>query len=538
MHWLLLLAVSAPVPDWHGWENYAQRYPLSLKNRPGKTYYVRRAKGDDFADGSSRTMAFKSVKRACEVAEPGDTVIVGKGDYVEQLSPTNGGRFPDATILFFADVDGVFTGDAGPVRLISEHSTPILLDQATGIEIIGFQIVARIQLPDQRREPPKYLEFVGVEMLDSSAIFRCCEIVGAETGVLAKRSLVRFEDCQIRGASKSAISSENSQCWVVGGRLRDNVGPAVLARTADPHAAVQTNHNEKPIQPLRELAKKEFSVQLQRCQVDNNRGGGLISLEVPTAIDGCVIQNNGRDAILADGAPQLIVRDSLVLQNAGRGCVTLGNGKNFVERSVLRGNHEWGVESKNADIQITNCLVVDNGQGINIASQGRLIQASIWHATVANNRGQVPTEVNPSSQFSSYRNHCFGVLQQGGELEVVNSIIAANGQFGLHRYSGILKHHHNLVHGHEENFFGTEQGDFELIAEPRFVNAAEGNYELRRNSRAINLATDPGQRATFDLIGNERVLHRRADVGCFEFPGQPGVRAILRWEEIGSNHRH
>ena len=79
----------------------------------GGSFYVS-TKGDD-ADPGSKRKPFGTLRRACEVAQPGDTVFLRGGDYAETLAPRQSG-LPGAPITFsrYADekvMPGVRTAD-------------------------------------------------------------------------------------------------------------------------------------------------------------------------------------------------------------------------------------------------------------------------------------------------------------------------------------------------------------------------------------------------------------------------------------------
>jgi len=84
------------------WDGEVRSFTTPARFTPKRrTLYVSKADGDDANDGLTRATAFASVHRASRVAEPGDTVIVGAGEYFGLLRPVHSGM-PNAPIVFQA----------------------------------------------------------------------------------------------------------------------------------------------------------------------------------------------------------------------------------------------------------------------------------------------------------------------------------------------------------------------------------------------------------------------------------------------------
>lgn len=78
------------------------------------TYYVRMS-GNDANDGLSPDTAFRTITKACSVANAGDTVYIGAGNYNEyNISFANTGS-DAATIKIIGDYAGTYTGDPGMI---------------------------------------------------------------------------------------------------------------------------------------------------------------------------------------------------------------------------------------------------------------------------------------------------------------------------------------------------------------------------------------------------------------------------------------
>jgi len=84
------------------WESETRSFttPASFEPRR-RTFFVSALNGDDANDGLSKEKAWASLHKASRSAEPGDRVIVGKGEYFGLLRPVNSG-LPGAPIVFEA----------------------------------------------------------------------------------------------------------------------------------------------------------------------------------------------------------------------------------------------------------------------------------------------------------------------------------------------------------------------------------------------------------------------------------------------------
>jgi len=66
------------------------------------TYHVKADGGSDSNSGTSSTAAFRSIQKAAEMAQPGDTVLVYAGTYRERVKPPRGGSGENTRITYMA----------------------------------------------------------------------------------------------------------------------------------------------------------------------------------------------------------------------------------------------------------------------------------------------------------------------------------------------------------------------------------------------------------------------------------------------------
>lgn len=110
---------------------------------PPDTLYVRE-RGNDNNTGVTPEDAFRSIARAVQDAVPGQTIIVGPGDYTVPSGLGTGSIDIDDVageeLLLFADRDGSLTGDrAGEVLIDARNNFGIRVSRSSNVTIDGFR---------------------------------------------------------------------------------------------------------------------------------------------------------------------------------------------------------------------------------------------------------------------------------------------------------------------------------------------------------------------------------------------------------------
>ena len=93
------------------WESAARDFTTSDQLREPRTCYVSNS-GDDAADGRSVGTAWRSLRKACFEAGPGDTVLVQPGVYRDRFAPLSSGT-RDRRVTFRADGGEVLIDGGG-----------------------------------------------------------------------------------------------------------------------------------------------------------------------------------------------------------------------------------------------------------------------------------------------------------------------------------------------------------------------------------------------------------------------------------------
>ena len=161
-------------------------------------YYVRIAGNDERGSGRSPADAFRSIRRALDVVTPGDTIIVGPGNYGGQITfPTSG--TPEEPIRLAADPTGALTGDvAGPV-VISAGLVGFQLTQASYIVVDGFEIVGAQETGIRVRNGSNNItvrncvvrdgrDGIRVEDSDDIVLFNNLIVFNGQRGIVVERS--------------------------------------------------------------------------------------------------------------------------------------------------------------------------------------------------------------------------------------------------------------------------------------------------------------------------------------------------------------
>lgn len=296
---------------------------------------------------------------------------------------------------------------------------------------------------------------------------------------------------------------------------------------------------------------------IRDCNISNNsapnsNGGGIccISGLTPILITNCTIKNN--TSRFGSG---IFIDNYATIAN----CVISGN-----SGDVFSGAIE-GIEGRGGQGQISNCIISDNtGAGL------YAFDGSISNCIITNNSndGGIYRCNGPISNCLIANN---STDDAGGGIEVTacsntisNCTITGNGTYGIYSWFGSNAVFHNCLVWGNGNYQiaisdyglrpssltflfcdvegGTSSvqailcdgctviwGDGNFDLDPCFIDAANGNYQLKTGSPCVNAgdpnyAADPCEK---DLYGDSRILFDRLDIGCDEWSGGADIRFNL-----------
>ena len=248
----------------------------------------------------------------------------------------------------------------------------------------------------------------------------------------------------------------------------------------------------------------------------------------------CVFASNSADShsgVIDECPTGITFEDCLFTNNVSR--TRGGVGAHFggtIRRSRLVGNQGAGIYGGLLWIEdrsngsrlgsvLENCLVTANvgGQGVILSAA----YTTIRNCTIVSNRC--------SSD---------GALRAGGSVR--NTIVAGNysgtgDDLALSNWTGSAS---IAVSCCIPNHDSSTLGEGSIAADPRFVDAAAGDYTLRWNSPCVNAGANASVReGELDLVGNPRIhrfggraKHDVVDMGCYESPFRrtKGLQVLIR----------
>lgn len=441
--------------------------------------------GDDTGPGTA-DQPFRTIQRGLDAAgQPGDTVTVRAGTYAEHLTLRSAGtRRGFVTLQAAAGERPVLDGTGLP----GGHM--IFLQNISYVRIVGFELAHNH----------------GV--LDGSAI----RIEGSGSHIEIRNNVIH----DLRGQSAMGITVYGTAARPMSRIIID--GNQVYDAEPAPSEAIVLNGNVR-----------NFQITNNTVHDVNNIGIDLIGGE--------------RDIHPTQGARLGVVRGNVVF-----------NARSTYEDGFAAGIYVDG----GADIVIENNVSHHNDIGMEIGAENR---GAVAHSiTVRNNliyendkaglafggfdrsagRVQASTFVNNTVYGNDTRGVGFGQLwiQYASNNVVASNIFYANAhQMLLASDAGNSRNklNHNVWYaagdagsarftwnGVEYATFdayraGTGQDRRSVLADPRFVDAAAGDFHVRTGSPAIDVASpSPSQFAPTDFAGRRRPAGPRADAGAFE----------------------
>lgn len=241
-------------------------------------------------------------------------------------------------------------------------------------------------------------------------------------------------------------------------------------------------------------ASAPAQLSLSNCRIDGYAGYGVLNYYGRLAMDRCTLS----------GMPQ----------SASYGIYGYMSDAIVVDSTTVYGNRGWAVVSYGNNLLLRNSVLANSGNGLyTYHYPGRGTASQIWNCTVGNCPG-------------------YGLYQQFGSCEILNTIIAANnGSYALVNQSGTMYHANNILFGYRRLFYGTSQGEGEILSDPRFTDPSAGDYSITANSSAINQGRDMSGKVEVDLAGVSRPVAQKWDIGAYEYPYPAGSVRVINWIE-------
>jgi len=454
--------------------------------------------GADIVVSTDGAGAFRSIQRAIDAANYGDTIIVNPGIYEETL------------VL----VSGITIRGAGAAHTIIRSSygyQPVVKGGSVGavtIEDIALERVASI------------LESMVVDIQSSHITFRNCRIAGGQQGGLRSTGVTTLllDGCSVENNAGYGLQiSCASQLDINNCRIANN--GSIGQYLHDTHATVIGT------------------------TVEWNDWDG-ITLEGTATLNGSnmTLSNNGRWGLhVLDSASAVLTNCTLTTQAFGN---TLINDSANLELAVsaLRGGSQSSIKaSGEAGLRIQNCQITDAlGEGLHVLESAALTMEQTIVAHCGGTGLSLETDgLCQISHTTVAYNGGDGLVFRGRSIEASHSIVAANAGVGLNvsASSGVsqsLRFEYNNVWGNRAGaYVGIHRSVSDTSEAPEFANPARGDWSLSLRSPCL----DAGAFGSMLGAGIDPRWQGGAhlELGLLQVASDWGtLEAIARWETIPS----
>ena len=431
----------------------------------GRVLYVAPT-GDDDAEGSAEH-PWRTLQHAADAVLPGDTAVVKKGTYGEEVTLARSG----------------------------EQGKPITFQASPGEEVT----------------------------LDGGG-----EAGGAFT-IESGTSHLRLEGFRLRNYRVWNISLEGANRDIVIAGIDSSGGEVGIHMTLGEHGKPE----EGPVE----------DVTIRDSEFHDQRFGGIDCTPGPCndlRISNVRVHHNGEtgewgaDGIAVEMGEDIAIEGCRVYENGGDGIDLNSRDSGPVSGIEVRGCHVWGNKRNGIKLwrggTISNSLVRSTGAaGIVLIREGtyEIVSTLVAGSGLDGDYGVAvayPEESGPQGPVAlRIRNSVFafnnsGVyLGEGVELDEDYDLFFSRAECEIEaafsdRQDGCYSRD-DVAGG--AWFQETGDGSHSLAADPRFVDADGGDYQLRPGSPARD-AGDPGQSGTPDLEGNARPGGEGVDMGPYE----------------------
>ncbi|HRQ42581.1 MAG TPA: CSLREA domain-containing protein [Chloroflexota bacterium] len=299
-----------------------------------------------------------------------------------------------------------------------------------------------------------------------------------------------------------------------GGSSNTPVGGALLAESQVTLSDLRFNENQAQIGGA--LALYTDAV-LNRVEFNGNtavggNGGALVAYNGTVTIynsnfsSNTAVQDGG--AIYGQNNFLNIYTSDFNNNQAANGGAVYANVRPTMDRTIFNGNTATAdggaiYATSAGPAMLTNLLFTENsaaGQGnaFFLSGNAPAMVHTVNHVTIAAPERQPGTAVQMAAT---------------GTLNVQNSIIA-NHTTGLARSAGTLTENYNLFHDNETDRNGLSVGANSLVANPLFVSAADGLFQLTPGSPAVEAGV--ASAVTWDYNNRQRPQGSAPDIGFDE----------------------
>ena len=255
------------------------------------------------------------------------------------------------------------------------------------------------------------------------------------------------------------------------------------------HRVVHVNHTKAFVAGFA-IQNGRYGLNLGECGAGVYIAGGVVS--------NCIVRGNDNTTNIRCYGGGAVVSGGLMT-----GCVVTNNS---ISSDICIGGGLWVSGSG----VVENTLVAHNT--CSAGAGGARMTGHMRSCTITANTGRDPAFYNDYSNGS-----------------IVNTIIYGNTATG----NGVANPDFNAVPAKATNVwssaaFGYSTTGVPLVGDPRFRNAAKGDFTLSAHSPCRNAGWRAPNSSAVDLLGNPRVRGKAIDIGCYEEQNGPGTKLQLR----------
>jgi len=478
-------------------------------------YYVDGDKGNDSKDGTSETIAWKTIQHACEKAIPNSIVYIKGGIYYENLDMQVSGKI------------------GNPITFKNFNDAEVIID---GTGTSGSEM---LNIADK-----SYLNFENLTIQNltgnnSVGVYIECSPSGTVKSLSFKGIIIRNINW-INNAGKIPGDNDNAQPFIAYGRGTSS--------------------------------SNSFSdLVIEGCEIYNNILGYSEALSIDGNIDGFVVRknyvhNNTNIGIYAGGNygecenPDLdharngIIENNITHNNisdyATSGGIYLDGSKDVIVRNNITYSNGYGIEigseedGETENITVINNLVYNNDIcGISVGGYTTETTGQVLNCLIRNN-SLFANDVSKNGSGEFY-------LTKASNCTFINNTIYTNDQDILMALENISPQENNVFDyncwftpdnnpnnaqvgwraGYYESFSEykkeTSQDQHSIYKNPMFASTDLNNIDLKPldGSPCFN-AGDPETivpKSETDFSGNSRISNDTIDIGAYEVEMSPGI---------------